>query len=176
MVKRQAQINAEVKERRCICDRGRIGYSDPNCPVHGQSMTEIARDMTDSEKEKTMTETELAVFMRTWFDEKIMRLKEEGGKEYSAEKNAFHNFEEEGEELKISPAKILWIHAMKHKRGIAAHLRGHISQREPVEGRISDLIVYLFILLAMILDKRKPDGIYTKEVTAEETAGDSVTV
>lgn len=73
-------------------------------------------------------------------------------KEYAhgEEDNCFNNFNRVGAEVDAHPMKVLWVYAMKHKDGIAAWLKGTKSQREPITGRIKDLIIYLFILWAWI--------------------------
>ena len=55
---------------------------------------------------------------------------------------------------------ILWIYLMKDIDGIASYLRGHVSQRENVRGRLTDAIVYLCILWGMINDKEKNEYIH----------------
>ena len=57
--------------------------------------------------------------------------------------------------------KVLWVFALKHRDGIASFLKGHVSQREDVCGRINDFIVYLFILRGMI----EEDRAHTRTVT-----------
>ena len=44
------------------------------------------------------------------------------------------------------------VYLLKHIDGIASYIDGHDSQREPVEGRIIDAIVYLFLLWGMFDD------------------------
>lgn len=80
-------------------------------------------------------------------------------KEYAhgKEDNCFNNFIRVGEEVDLPPMKVLWVYAMKHKDGIAAWLKGVRQQREPIVGRIKDLIIYLFILWAWI-ESRGPVG------------------
>ncbi len=86
---------------------------------------------------------------------RIMALREAGQKEYAHDRgNAYGNFERIASDLQLDRKQILWVYAMKHRDGIAAYLKGHTSQREDVQGRIQDLIVYLFLLWAMIEDER----------------------
>ena len=74
-----------------------------------------------------------------------------GQKEYAMnENNVFANFERIANQTGQSKEMILWVYLMKHIDGIASHLRGHKSQREDVTGRLTDAIVYLCILWAMI--------------------------
>ena len=75
----------------------------------------------------------------------------EGQKEYAMdEDNVFANFERIAEQTGFDKKMILWIYLMKHIDGIDSYLKGHKSQREDVRGRLTDAIVYLCILWAMI--------------------------
>jgi hypothetical protein len=83
--------------------------------------------------------------------EEIMKLREAGQQEYAhGDDSPFRNFEALAVELDLPREKVLWTYAMKHRDGIVAWLNGHKSQREGVNGRINDLIVYLILLRAMI--------------------------
>lgn len=79
-----------------------------------------------------------------------------GQLEYAHEdSNAFGNFERLASELKIDRKLVLWIYLRKHLDGILAHINGHVSQREPVQGRIKDARVYLCLLRGMIDEDEK---------------------
>ena len=58
-----------------------------------------------------------------------------------------------------SKEMVLWIYLMKHIDGIASHIKGHVSQRENVKGRLTDAIVYLCILWGMIESKEKMEAL-----------------
>ena len=78
-----------------------------------------------------------------------------GQKEYAHdEDNVFANFERIAEQTSFDKKMVLWIYLMKHIDGIASFLKGHKSQRENVEGRLTDAIVYLCILWAMIEEEK----------------------
>jgi hypothetical protein len=81
-------------------------------------------------------------------------LREAGQKEYAhSEGNAFSNFERTAEDLEnISREQVLWIFVKKHLDGIKAYINGHTSQREPIQGRINDAVVYLILLRGMVDD------------------------
>ena len=82
---------------------------------------------------------------------KVIKMHTEGQKEYAMdEDNIFANFERIAEQTGFDKKWILWIYLMKHIDGIASYLKGHRSQREDVTGRLTDAIVYLCILWAMI--------------------------
>ena len=75
----------------------------------------------------------------------------EGQKEYAMdEDNVFANFERIAKQTSFSKEMVLWVYFMKHVDGIASHIKGHRSQREEVQGRLTDAIVYLCILWGMI--------------------------
>lgn len=102
-----------------------------------------------------MTKDEVSKLFRKVVDEEIMALREAGQKEYAhSSDNAFGNFERVAADLGLDRKMVLWTYARKHMDGIVAFLRGHISQREPVEGRINDLITYLLLLRAMIEEEK----------------------
>ncbi len=97
-----------------------------------------------------MTQAEMTLVMEGVFHE-CQLLRGEGQKEYAHSKeNSFANFERLATDLDMDRKMILWVYAMKHRDGIAAHIKGHKSQREDVRGRINDLIVYLCLLRGMI--------------------------
>ena len=97
--------------------------------------------------------------MITLIDSILVRVKTmhtEGLKEYAMNKdNVFANFERIANQTGNSKEMVLWIYLMKHIDGIASHIKGHISQRENVKGRLTDAIVYLCILWGMIESKEK---------------------
>jgi len=81
----------------------------------------------------------------------VTQMHTEGQKEYAMDKdNVFANFERISEQTGLDREMILWVYLMKHIDGIASYLKGHKSQREDVTGRLTDAIVYLCILWAMI--------------------------
>jgi len=81
----------------------------------------------------------------------VKRIHTAGQKEYAMnEDNVFANFERISEQTGFDRKMVLWIYLMKHIDGIASFLKGHRSQREDVQGRLTDAIVYLCILWGMI--------------------------
>jgi hypothetical protein len=81
----------------------------------------------------------------------VKSTRDSGQKEYAHdEKDVFANFNRVSELLEIPRQKVLYTYLLKHIDGIAAYTKGHTSQREDVTGRITDAIVYLMLLWAMI--------------------------
>lgn len=78
------------------------------------------------------------------------KMREAGQREYAHdEDNAFANFDRLAKKLKLPRQTVLKVYLEKHLDGIDAWASGHVSQREPVAGRICDAITYLTILHAM---------------------------
>lgn len=93
------------------------------------------------------------------FKEEIMALRNAGQKEYAHDDSSpFANFERGAADMGIDRKQVLWVYAMKHKDGIAAHLKGTISQREDVRGRVNDLIVYLLLLRGILNEEAGNTG------------------
>tara|TARA_R100000908_G_C3716391_1_gene120937 strand:+ start:263 stop:604 length:342 start_codon:yes stop_codon:yes gene_type:complete len=83
--------------------------------------------------------------------EQVTTTRDKGQKEYAHDTaNVFANFERVAKSLDISREKALMTYLLKHIDGISAHVKGYESQREDVRGRITDSIVYLFLLWAMV--------------------------
>lgn len=100
------------------------------------------------------TRQDIANLMIAHYNE-LHALREAGQKEYAHdESNAFRNFEDIAEKLKIPREKVLWTYLQKHLDGVIAYINGHKSQREDVLGRIDDIEVYLILLRGMIIDNR----------------------
>lgn len=86
--------------------------------------------------------------------EECYALRGEGQKEYAhKESNAFRNFESIAKRLSVSREEVLLVYMLKHMDGIKAWVDGHRSQREEVQGRINDAIVYLGLLGCMVMAK-----------------------
>ena len=98
------------------------------------------------------------VHFNAYFDymiDQIRNTRDNGQKEYArTEDNVFANFDRVADCLKISKEKALMVYLLKHIDGIGSYLEGHESQREEVSGRITDAIVYLLLLWAMIDGKK----------------------
>ena len=82
---------------------------------------------------------------------RVLKIRDAGQQEYAHdEKNVFANFERVGNLLDVNREKVLMTYLLKHIDGIAAYTKGLKSQREDVRGSITDAIVYLCLLWAMV--------------------------
>ena len=96
----------------------------------------------------------------------VQQTRDDGQKEYAHdEDNVFANFERVANTLKIPREKVLLTYMLKHIDGIVAYVEGHKSQREEVDGRIVDAIVYLCLLYGLTKDDllltRDWESVYT---------------
>ena len=85
---------------------------------------------------------------------KVLQTRDAGQKEYAQdEDNVFANFERIAMSIDVDRERVLMTYLLKHIDGISAYTKGHRSQREDVTGRITDAIVYLMLLWAMIREE-----------------------
>lgn len=79
--------------------------------------------------------------------------------EYASDADAFENFNKLAVDLDMNRKKVLWVYLKKHLDGILTYLNNpDRASREPISGRISDAIVYLVILDAMIMEESERDS------------------
>ena len=103
-----------------------------------------------------MKHTEMLSLINAIF-EQVETIHTEGQKEYAMdEDNVFANFDRIANQINMDREIVLWVYLMKHIDGIASYLKGHRSQREEVQGRLTDAIVYLCILWGMIENPNYP--------------------
>lgn len=96
------------------------------------------------------------------FDKTVEDLRVLGGVkggEYAKDQDRLHNFTNNAEQLGLSPYDVWAVYAGKHWDAIRNWI---IDERtnttrtrsEPIEGRVKDLIMYGFLLLAIIQERR----------------------
>tara|TARA_R100001594_G_scaffold1622_9_gene6963 strand:+ start:207 stop:497 length:291 start_codon:yes stop_codon:yes gene_type:complete len=84
----------------------------------------------------------------------VLKTRDAGQKEYAQdEDNVFANFERIAMCIDVDRERVLMTYLLKHIDGISAYTKGHRSQREDVTGRLTDAIVYLMLLWAMIREE-----------------------
>ena len=85
---------------------------------------------------------------------KVLKTRDAGQKEYAQDvDNVFANFERIAMAIDVDRERVLMTYLLKHIDGISAYTKGHRSQREDVTGRITDAIVYLMLLWAMVVEE-----------------------
>ena len=107
-----------------------------------------------------MNKTTMSILMDKIM-KKVITMRQAGQSEYAHDDdNVFANFNRTSNLLDVDRKKVLMTYMLKHIDGIAAYVKGHESQREDVTGRITDCVVYLMLLWAMIEEE---DGIVHRE-------------
>lgn len=85
----------------------------------------------------------------------ILELNNTKGHDYAGQEDALANFKRHAETLGIPPEKVWGVYASKHWDAVLTYIREGEVKSEPVNGRIMDLILYLFLLDALIEDEQK---------------------
>lgn len=104
---------------------------------------------------------------------KMVEMRKTKGKEYAnSETDRLANFKEIAKEVGVSPELVLIIYSKKHSRAIDSYCRtGKTHSVESIQGRITDRILYDFLLLGIVEDKenergtKKPRGFVTSPVS-----------
>ena len=84
----------------------------------------------------------------------LCEIHDKASKEYAADHDALANFKRRAIESGVSPLQAWHLYAGKHWDGISAFIRNGAEQREPIEGRFNDLLVYLHLGLALLEEVR----------------------
>lgn len=102
-----------------------------------------------------MTNKDFYQLMRDTFTEceTVARVK---GEDYTkGSMDALANFKEGGASIDIQPMEVCWIFMNKHYQAITNYVKtGGLSQSEPIDTRIVDMINYLLLLQGLIIEDR----------------------
>jgi hypothetical protein len=77
-------------------------------------------------------------------------LRDTKGMEYAGDDDALRNFKRTSEDCGIEPRHVWYVFAQKHWSSIRHFVRSGKVASEPIEGRINDLINYLYLLRGMV--------------------------
>lgn len=91
--------------------------------------------------------------------EKIVQLNRTKGSDYAGDEDALANFKLHAGQLGLTPEQIWAVYAGKHYDAILTYVREGDVKSEPVEGRILDMILYLYLLLGLVREKQMPMGV-----------------
>ena len=92
-------------------------------------------------------------------ENRLMKVK---GEEYTvSDEDKFKNFNSIGERMSLMPEQVCLIYLLKHMDSITNYVnKGTEYSDEKIEGRISDAIQYLLLLVTLITDeKQKSKGV-----------------
>lgn len=88
--------------------------------------------------------------------EKVSNLMLTKGPDYTqGADDRLQNFKKVGASLGVSPEIVWGVYAGKHWEAVTSYIRG-ITESEPIESRIYDLIAYLLILRCLHEENKKP--------------------
>lgn len=102
----------------------------------------------------TITPTQMVQRIRVKSEE-LCAIHDKASKEYAADHDALANFKRRAIETGVSPLQAWHLYAGKHWDGISAFVRSGLEQREPIEGRFDDLLVYLHLGMALLEEERQ---------------------
>ena len=104
--------------------------------------------------------------------ERLRATRAAGQDEYARNsENVFANFDRIATLLDQSREEVILTYLMKHLDGIISHVRGHVGQREGIEGRFDDLHVYLLLLQASIVYRQVERYTFTIDASEVHVAG-----
>ena len=83
----------------------------------------------------------------------VKKMRDAGQKEYAEEGNVFADFESTANLSGTTPEIVIYTFLNKHIRGIGSYLKDGKKQRDTLDGRIKDAIVYLQLLWAYVDEK-----------------------
>lgn len=83
----------------------------------------------------------------------IVNINKTKGHDYAGDEDALRNFKEQAAELGLSPEQVWGVFFGKHLKAIHTYVREGAVASEPIEGRVHDAILYLFLLLGLIKEK-----------------------
>ena len=84
---------------------------------------------------------------------KCMEIMKSKGTAYSGLDDKLGNFKRVAKNLAMTPEQVWYVYFAKHVDALSAFLRGEYLDSEPIQGRIMDLINYLFLLNAILIEQ-----------------------
>jgi hypothetical protein len=91
--------------------------------------------------------------------DKIVELGVKKGGEYAGDDDRLANFRRNGEKLGL-PMEVIWaVYCNKHIDAVMQYIHDLVSGKErermePIEGRVDDIIVYMLLFKAILLERK----------------------
>lgn len=86
--------------------------------------------------------------------ETIVDTNSKKGADYAGDQDALASFKKAAERLGLTPEQVWAVYGDKHWSAIMTFCREGDVKSEPIEGRIIDVILYGFLLLGLIEEKK----------------------
>lgn len=87
--------------------------------------------------------------------EEVRALFRAKGNDYARADDALHQFKLSAEQMGLTLPQVWGVYAGKHWAAISTFIRDGELASEPIEGRVHDLILYLFLLLAIVREAER---------------------
>jgi hypothetical protein len=100
-----------------------------------------------------MTRSEFLAFMDAQYAA-ITEINRTKGHDYAGDQDALANFKRNAEGLGLTAEQVWGVYAGKHWDAIQTFVREGDVASEPIDGRLHDLILYSFLLLALVAEQR----------------------
>lgn len=86
--------------------------------------------------------------------QKIIDINTTKGHDYAGDEDALSNFKDQAVDAGVTPVQVWSIFFGKHLAAIKTFVREGDVQSEPIEGRILDAILYLYLLMGLVEEDR----------------------
>jgi hypothetical protein len=96
--------------------------------------------------------TEFQELMHEQFG-RLLDINDKKGADYAGNEDALSNFKRHAVELGLTPEQIWAVYASKHWDSIITYCREGSVASEPIEGRIDDALLYLFLLRGLVAER-----------------------
>lgn len=122
-----------------------------------------------------MDRQDFTEFITEVFQDEILGLNSTKGSDYSGTEDAFRNFKEGAARLGLHPHQVWAVYCSKHMDAIWTFVKdGGVVKSEPIEGRIDDAILYLFLLRGMVRESAFHSSDEHELVSPVQESGDGV--
>ena len=113
-------------------------------------------------KEAKMTSERLFTLIEQEVLPQCMDIMKTKGEAYSGQEDKLGNFKRCAK-LSNMPIKKAWmIYFLKHFDALCSYIRGEYKDSEPIEGRIKDMINYLFLLYGILVEEASSHETHVK--------------
>lgn len=106
--------------------------------------------------------------------EELKKLNSTKGNDYAGDDDALNNFKTAALRVGLEPTQVWGVYFLKHIAAIETFIKDGNVKSEPIEGRVQDAILYLFLLLGLIVEKEQApstlDSSKTKTYMPHSTA------
>lgn len=101
-----------------------------------------------------MNRAEFQKLMQSQFDD-LLEINNRKGHDYAGDSDALANFKRHADNLGLQPEQIWAVYASKHWDAVITYCRHGSVESEPIEGRIDDCMLYLFLLRGLVEERNQ---------------------